>query len=122
MGARTELETALKAGLTGWNVRSTPLGLDAVPKPTALIWSAKMARVDLNGFEVVKETLEMWVLTTEDNPLTAEDDLESRLMDVLGVIEPLGFVTWTEANREVLADTWQGWHLTLECVSKINND
>lgn len=118
---RNILTTALKAELERWTVVSDPRQIDTVTRPGAIVlWTGKRKRSELNGFEIIADELVLWVLTATTKPDAIEDDLDSQLHAVLEVIEGLDGFTWTEAERAVLADKFEGWSLTVQCNYKID--
>ena len=121
---RTVLATALRRGLEpDMQIVSDARAVDSVKHPGAcVLWTSRRIRQSLNGFEQIQDEVTLWVLTATDAPSKIEDSLDALLLDVLRVIESQNAFTWTEAERGVLADKFDGWRLTIQCISHIENN
>ena len=116
MSARTQVRDALKAQLTGWQIVADPRQLDVVTKPgAAVLATMKMTRPATYEFNYVQNDLVLWVLTATTKPELIEDDLDDLLLAALAVLEGIEGVLWTEAERGVLSETFEGWKVTLSC-------
>lgn len=121
---RTVLARALRHGLgPDMQIVSDARAVDSVKQPGAcVLWTSRRIRQDLNGFEQIQDEVTLWVLTATDAPSKLEDSLDTLLLQVLWVIESQNAFTWTEAERGVLADKFDGWRLTIQCISHIENN
>lgn len=123
MSGRTVLRDALTAGLTGWQVVSDPRALDSVRKPGAVVLGTnKRTRTPTLGLGWFTEELTLWVLTATTRPDQIEDDLDALLLQVLQVLEPLDSVRWDVAERLVLADTYDGYKITITTLVQLVDD
>jgi len=115
MSGRTVLADALRAGLRNWQVVADARALDVVRKPGAcVLWTSRITR-DVRNSGVLTEELVLWVLTATDKPTEVHDDLDELLAAVDDVMEPLDAFIWTEAERGVLADKFDGYRLSVTC-------
>lgn len=111
--ARQQLAATLATGLgKGWRVVGYPTELDAVTRPTVMVWTESLEPAEQIGRDRLRVTLSLWVLSSSQNPATADDDLDARLVDVIAVLHPLAWIAWTSAERGVLADTYHGYRIT----------
>lgn len=118
--ARSTLGAILRDKLEGWTIVDTARQLDSIPKPGAVVlWGSKRTSSQTNGLPFLVDEVTLWVLTAADKPDAVEDDLDALLETVLEAIEDAPAFAWTEAERGVLADRWQGWQLTLTAVQNI---
>jgi len=118
--ARQLVRDLFKAGRPTWNVIAEPRTSDAILKPTALVWVPKMTRTDYAGGSFVTSTVDLWLLPPSAlAPAKLEDTADDMLVQALELVEAAGSVTWTDAAREQLEDTFHGWHLTLAVAHKI---
>lgn len=121
MNARTALAAALAAALPDYRIIGYPVDLDAVTRPTVMVWQSLVERMPLVGLNVLKVTLEMWALVGTDAPAAADDALDDVLDDVLTALQPLTWLDWTTAERGVLADRFPGYHVTAQAVATIGD-
>lgn len=123
MSARTALRQALAAGLSGWQIVADPRALDSVRRPGAIVLApVKRAKLPAFGLGWFTEELMLWVLTAATKPEEIEDDLDACLLAVLEVLEPLDWAGWDTAERLVLADTYDGYKLTLNATIRLVAD
>lgn len=121
MSGRTVLRDALTAGLPGWQVVSDPRALDSVRKPGAVVLgTTRITRIP--GSPLLGAELALWVLTATTKTDQIEDDLDSLLKAVCDVLEPLDAFSWTAAERLVLADTYDGYKVTVTCGYQIETE
>lgn len=120
--ARRELVQALKAGLPGrWRITGYPTIPDNVTVPTVVLWQQSVTRFEQIDLEHLRATLTLWVLVPSDRPETLDDRLDGLLVTLLGVLQPLAWLDWTEAERGVLADSYPGYQITATAVYKIGD-
>lgn len=120
MSGRRLLAEALRAALPAWQIVSDPRQLDAVRKPAAaVLWTSKRTKAPALGLDWFADEVELWALTAIDKPADIEDDLDARLLDVMAALEPLDTFAWTTAERGALADTFDGYKLTVTCIVQI---
>jgi hypothetical protein len=123
MNARAMLRDALADVLPDWQIVADARVLDSVRDPGAVVlWTEKLARPPKLGLDYVETTMALWVLTPSENPTRIEDDLDLLLLYVLAALELLEWCAWTEAERGVLADKFNGWRLTVSCLNKITEE
>lgn len=117
MSGRAQLAEALKVALPTWQIHSHPNELDAIKQPAAcVLWTERRTRLMNKGLDWFQDELNLWVLTATDKPSLIEDDLDDLLFQVMAALEPLDAFAWETAEREVLADKFNGYRLTLQCV------
>lgn len=117
MSGRKLLAEALSAALPTWQIVAHARALDGVRPPAGIVlWTTKRTKAPALGLDWFADELTLWALTASDNPKLLEDDLDARLLDVMAALEPLTDFAWTAAERGVLADTYDGWRLTLTCL------
>lgn len=121
MSARTELAAALTAALPTYRVLGYAADLDAVARPTVLVWADKIVRRPEWASGLFEFTLMMWVLVGTEDPARADDALDDALEDVLGALQPIGWVQWSGAERGVLRDAFHGWQITVTAVATIGD-
>lgn len=121
MTGRKLLALELKAALpAAWVIVSDARQLTTVQAPGAcVLWTQKRSRPAKLGLDWLLDEITLWVLTSADKPARIEDDLDELLETVLEALEPLPAFVWTEAERGVLADQFNGWRLTVTCTYKI---
>lgn len=117
---RTLLAGALREAYPSWQIVDTPRAVDSVRKPAAaVLWSERRTRQELQKLTLMAETVVMWVLTASDDPKAIEDDLDELLMAALAVVEATPQLSWTETNRGVLNDKFEGWRIEIQAAYKI---
>lgn len=68
---RKILAERLKAGLpTRWLVISTARGLDAITRPTVILWTSKRKRNGQLTLSLLQDEIELWVFDPTENPET----------------------------------------------------
>lgn len=121
MNGRQILADALRTKLVNWQVVSDARQIDSVRRPgAAVVWTQTRKRMELNGFAMLTDEVVVWVLTAATKPEEIENDLDSLLLDVLEVLEGLPEFTWSEAERGVLVEKFDGWRLPVACAYKIS--
>lgn len=120
--ARAQLARDLTAGLpAGWTVRGYPDTPDHLTRPTVMVWTADLEPAPAVGRGRLVTNLDVWVLTPRQDPATADDLLDTHLVEVIGVLHNLPWIDWTRAERGVLADTYHGYRITARAVLKIGD-
>lgn len=119
MSGRTDLAAALRAGLAGWRVVDTYRPLDSITASTVALWTANVDRLEYNGTDWLRATVETWILTPVEKADLVEDSLDDLLTQVLAVIEANPAFTWSTAERATLAETFPGWKLPITCLYQI---
>lgn len=119
MNARTALSEALTDALPGFRVLGYSQDLDAVTRPTVMVWTSLIERAEQFGLDRIKVTVELWVLVGNDNPEAANDALDDALEDVLGALQDVDWIDWTTAERGVLFDRFHGYRITALAVAQI---
>jgi len=120
MSARTNLIRDLDRALSGFNVRGSNAASEPVSGPTVLVWQDGLRRDDQFGLNSVVVELKVWVLSAFDSPERADEDLDNALEEVLGALQEITWVSWTEAKRAVLADAnAPGYMLTVTAVARV---
>lgn len=122
MTGRSLLAGELAAALPGWLIVSDARQIDTVPNPGAcVLWTARRSRPAKLGLDWLLDELTLWVLTPATKPARIEDDLDELLQQVMEALEPLQAFAWTDAERGVLADKFDGWRLTVTCTYQITH-
>lgn len=119
MNIRTTLATALAAALPGYRVIGYSTSLDAVTRPTIMLWTSLIERFDAFGHDRLKVTVETWVVVGSEDPEKANDAADEALVDVLGVVQSIPLIEWTSAERGVLFDSFHGYRITATAVAQI---
>ncbi len=123
MNARTLLHDALHDALAGWQIVADARAIDTVRRPgAAVLWTEKVTRPAKLGLDYAETTMVLWVLTAVDNPAVIEDDLDDLLLAVFEALEPLEWCGWTEAERGVLNEKFNGWRVSVTCLNKITEE
>lgn len=117
MSGRRMLTEALSAALPSWQVLSHPMQLDAVRQPAAaVLWTQKRSRAPQMDLTWFQDEITLWILTATDKPSLIEDDLDDLLVQVMTALAAHSAFYWDTAERDVLADTFHGYRLTVQCV------
>lgn len=116
MSGRKLLAGALTAALPGWTILSHARQLDVLTKPTCVLWTDKREKAPALGLAWFRDEVTLWVLTAADLPALVEDDLDGNLYEVMQALEPLNEYAWGTAERDVLAESFDGYKLTVTCV------
>lgn len=119
MNARTALAEALTTALPGFLVRGYALELDAVTRPTIMLWQTLVERLEQISLDRLKVTLELWVLVGAEDPAKADDALDDALGEVIAALHDLDWIDWTSAERGVLLDRFHGYRITAQAVAQI---
>lgn len=119
MNARTALAQALGAALPDYRVLGYTTDLDAVTRPTVMLWQALVERADEFGLGRLKVTLELWVLVGAEDPAKVDDALDDALDDVLDALQGVTWVDWTTCERGVLLERHHGYRITALAVAQI---
>lgn len=120
MNPARQLVRDLVATITAWNVIAEPRTADAILKPTALVWTPKLARTGYGAGSYVVSTVDLWLLPPSSlKPAQLEDVADDMLATAIELIENTPPVTWTEATREQLEGTHHGWHMVLTVSHQI---
>ncbi len=120
MNVREAVAAALTESLpAGWRVLGYGADLEQVTRPTVMLWQSLIERMPQIGLDLLKVTVEMWVLVGQESPDAASDALDDALDDVLEALQPLSWVDWTTAERGVLSDRFHGYRITAQAVAKI---
>ena len=121
MSARKQLRDALAEALPTYRVMGSAILPSAVARPTIGVWQQSMTRREEFGLNRVAVGFELWVLVGPEDPEKADDALDTALEEVLGALQPLGWVQWTEAQRGVLADNFHGYNIQVTAVAEIGD-
>ncbi len=119
MNLRRTLADALAAALPAYRVMGYATELDAVTRPTVLLWVSLIEPFETFGLDYLKVTFELWVVIGSQDPERANDDADDALTDVLTALQPLDYVDWTSAERGVLFDAHHGYRITAQAVAQI---
>lgn len=121
---RKILAERLNAGLpTRWLVISTARGLDAITRPTVILWTSKRKRNGQLTLSLLQDEIELWVFDPTESPELIEDALDDRLLEVIEVLEQNPEFAWEEAERGTLTlderTRFSGWKIPLTCIYKV---
>ncbi len=120
MTGRQIIGAAIRAAQPDWNVIDTARRLDAISRPTAVVWPVTMTRVDVQGLEWLRTTLDVWIVTPPSTPpATLEAALEGLALDLLDVLDTTPSIAWDTAERGVLDDAFHGWKVTATTIHRI---
>lgn len=119
MSARTQLAAELTAALPTFRVTGFNDQLDAVARPTVMLWQSSLARLEQIAHDRLRVNLDLWVLTGRENPDTADDELDESLEAVIAALLPLTWVDWTNAQRGIWQEKFHGYNLTVTAVAQI---
>lgn len=123
MSGRKLLADALGAALPAWQILSHTGQLDTVKQPGAcVLWTQNRRKAPNLGLSWFIDQVELWVLTATSKPDLIEDDLDALLLDVMAALEPLDSFTWDVAERDVLADTFDGYRLAVTCIFQLTTE
>ena len=112
MSARTRLAADLATALPTFRIMGVNADLDAVARPTVMLWQSLVTRADHFGLGRLVATLDVWVLTGRENPEKADDNLDASLLAVIATLQPLTWIDWTAAERGVLLERFHGYKIT----------
>ena len=119
MSARTDLAEALQAALPSFRVMGFNDQLEAVARPTVMLWQSSVERFDQISQGHLKVTLNLWVLTGRENPEKADDQLDESFEAVIAALLPLQWLDWTTATRGIWQEKFHGYNLTVAAVAEI---
>ncbi len=120
MTGRQIIAEAIRAARTDWNVIDTARKVDAISRPTAIVWPTTITRIAQHGVDWLQTSLEVWIITSTGTPADKlETTLETLLIQLLEVLEPLNEIAWDTAERGVLDETFHGWKVTATTVHQI---
>lgn len=123
MTGRQIIGAAIRASRPDWNVVETARRLDAISRPTAIVWPTTMTRVEQHGVDWLQTSLEVWIVTSPTTtPATLETVLEDLAVQLLDVLEAAPEVSWDTAERGVLDETFHGWKVTATTVHRIERN
>lgn len=114
MSVRLEVAAALRTDLPDFLVIGYPRTPDAVTRPTVAVWQTVVRPVG-DRWEV---ELDLWVLTGQEDPATADDVLDDALDAVIDALTKMPGLTWDQAERLVLDDKYQGYKITLRAAAR----
>jgi hypothetical protein len=106
---------ALAAALPDARVLPYAKGLDnlAVGQPVVMVYRASVVPSIVQGTRT--DEIAVWVVVPNADPAKTDDLLDDLLDDVLAVLElkpNLPSLSWSEATRDVLFDTWPAYRVT----------
>lgn len=119
MSGRKILADKLSDDLDGWLVVSTPKALDAIARPTVVLWTTRRKRDGQIELSLLTDEIELWVLDPTTKPELIEDALDARLLEVIEALEQYKEFAWEAADRAVLAEVFSGWRMTLTCIYNV---
>lgn len=119
MSARTDLAAALTTALPAFRVSGFNDQIDAVVRPTVMLWQSSLERLEQIGHDRLRVTLDLWVLTGREDPEKADDALDDAMELVVAALLPLTWVDWTNAERGVFLERFHGYKLTVTAVAQI---
>lgn len=121
MNVRSALADALAGALPDFRVLGYPLDVDAVTRPTVMLWTSLVERLEQIDLDRLRVTTELWVLVGTEDPARVDDALDDALEAVVYALHPIGWVTWSTAERGVLQDRFHGYRITAQAVAKIGD-
>lgn len=121
MNVREQVAAALSAALPGYRVLGYPMDPDAVTRPTIMMWTSLIERLEQIDLDRLKVTVELWVLVASEDPARVDDALDDALDDVIVALHPIPWLTWSTAERGVLTDRFHGYRITAQAVAKIGD-
>lgn len=120
MSGRRTLAEHLETALPGWQIVSDAHVIDTVRKPgAAVVWTSRRRRWEKLGFDWLDDEITVWVLTAAEKAADIEDDLDDLLIRFLAALEDQPAYSWTEAERGVLAEKFQGWRVPVTCLYQL---
>lgn len=84
-------------------------------RPALVLQTVKVTKPPA-GRGVLEATVQLWACARSVGPAELEDTLDQLLVDVLGHLDAMPFVDWTEASRIVLDDRYPAWSIPLSVV------
>lgn len=119
MSARVTVHQELKAGLPGYRVYPYAVAPDGVEGVAVSIERATVARGATLG--LWSEEINIYLLTSLESPERAEDDLDSALEAVLGLIEKNTMLVFTRAERSSI-ENHHGYIITVTVQTQIQEN
>lgn len=114
-----DLAAQLLAALPEYRVIGYVSALDAVPKPTVIVWAETLTRTPVLGHEHVQVDLRVQVVVGEEDPEAADGRLWEATSLVLAALAPIGWVDWTTTERGVRNDNFHAYTITLTALATI---
>lgn len=123
MSGRRLLAALIAAAMPAWQVVSDARAIDSVRRSgAAVLWTSRRSRLDKLGLDWLQDEVTVWIVTGVDKPEDIEDDLDDLLLDLMAALEPADSYVWSDAERGVLAEKFQGWRMTVTCVYQIETE
>lgn len=119
MSASAKLAVDLRPRLTGFRVIGYNPDLDAVTGRVVMVYTESIRRPERFGLNHLEVNLTLWVLVGYEDPKAADDALDKALEDVLGALQHVAWVNWTDAERGVFANRFHGYKVNLTAVAEI---
>lgn len=114
--ARKQLVADLKAALPReYAVIGYPS--DRVTRRTVAVWQETVTKTEQFGPPRLQVALAVWILTGQEDPAKADDELDAALLDVLTAMQPLTWVDWQTAERLVLPAPVNAHGFKLTCTA-----
>lgn len=113
------LAQQLRDALPEFRVVGYVSALDAVPRPTVLVWAETLTRTPVLGQDHVALDLRVQVIVADQQPDEADAALWDATSQVLEALAPLGWVEWTTTDRGVRADTFHAYTINLAALAQI---
>lgn len=76
-----------------------------------------LAKAPTNPYGNYLETFECWVVSTNKEPADAENELDDRLAESIGVIDQIDWLTWSVATRRVHESGYPSYMIQLNLIS-----
>lgn len=92
---------------------------DGITAPTLLVWVETITRPEQFGLHYVRVDFSLWLLVGTEDPEKAADQLDDALMDVLGALQQIDSLTWSNAEHGTYKQQWNGYKLTVTKVAQI---
>jgi len=116
MSARTDLATALQNALgTTFRVVAYDVA-EVISKPTVMVYRERVTAGP--SFALQVHTFALWVVGPGQMGEQTVAKLDDLLDDVLGVLDDLPQVTWSEALYQVLDDKYPAFKVTAEVTTR----
>lgn len=121
--ARTVLADRFKAALpSSWRIMGNARELDAITRPTVMLWQQRIERAEQINLHTLTCTLQVWVLVPGTDVDKADDELDAMLVAVLEAFQGQREYHWTAAERGVLYEKFHGWRLDVTAAYTIETD
>lgn len=112
--ARQDLVDYLRARLPAtMRVIDTVEALEHVRRAVVMVTRSAISPNPENLVDQRDDELTVWLISPHVDLVKAELDLDENLDRVLAVIEGHAFLHWTAGVREVFADEWHAFRLTV---------